>query len=166
MKLQDANIQAKFASEGQYKARLEQAVKTADTAYERAKAEMALVAEQAFQFYSILIVGKTRQLWTKIMTEQIDATPWTDIQGVEHADQPCKSWDSIMECVRFHLLTVFCNDAADTEKHCISTCLKKPNWVHIRQFVQTVQQLNGYLELLPCLFCSPQVTKLKKKLGL
>jgi hypothetical protein len=32
--------------------------------------------------------------------------------------------------------------------------LKKPNRVPIRQFVQRVQQLNGYLDLLPCLLYS------------
>jgi len=97
-----------------------------------------------FQLYSNLIVEKARQPWTKIMSEQIDAAPWTDIQGVEHADQCCKSWYSFMECVRFHLLTIFCNDAAETKRYYISNCLKKPNWVPIRQFVQRVQQLNGY----------------------
>ena len=59
MKLQDANLQAQFESEGQDKAHLVQAAKTAATAYEKAKAEMALVAEQVFQLYSMLIAEKT-----------------------------------------------------------------------------------------------------------
>ena len=40
--------------------------------------------------------------------------------------------------------------------------MKKPNQVPIRQFVQRVQQLNGYLNLLPCLFYSDHATKLTK----
>ena len=84
MKLQDANLQAEFASEGQDKARLEQAAKTAATAYEKAKAEMASFEEQVFQLYSMLIAEKARQPWTKIMQEQVEAAPWTDLQGVEH----------------------------------------------------------------------------------
>ena len=60
-KLQDANLQAEFASEGQDKACHEQAAKTAATAYEKAKAETALVTEQVFQLYSMLIAEKDRQ---------------------------------------------------------------------------------------------------------
>ena len=41
--------------------------------------------------------------------------------------------------------------------------MKKPNRVPIRQFVQRVQQLNGYLHLLPCLFYSERATKLTKE---
>jgi len=39
---------------------------------------------------------------------------------------------------------------------------EKSNSVLIRQFVQRIQQLNGYLDLLPCLFYSERVTKLTK----
>ncbi len=67
-----------------------------------------------------------------------------------------------MDCVTFHLLPVFRSDVAETQRFYISNGLKKPNRVPIRQFVQRVQQLNGYLNLLPCLFYSKQATKLTK----
>ena len=73
--------------------------------------------------------------------------------------------ESFMECVTFHLLTVFRNDAAEAQRYYISNCLKKPNRVPIRQFVQRVQQLNDYLELLPCLFQSNRATPATKKVG-
>ena len=40
---------------------------------------------------------------------------------------------------------------------------RKPNRVPVRQFVQHVQQLNDYLELLPCLYQSNRATKTMKK---
>ena len=67
-----------------------------------------------------------------------------------------------MDCVTFHLLTVFLSDAAETQCFYISNWLKKPNQVPIRQFVQRIQQLNSYLNLLPCLFYSKRATKLTK----
>ena len=82
MKLQDANLQAEFASEGQEKDRLEQAAKTATITYEKPMVDTTSVMEQVFQLYSMLIMEKARQPWTKIMQEQVDATPWTDLQGV------------------------------------------------------------------------------------
>ena len=64
-----------------------QTAKTAATAYEKAKAETALVKEQVFQLYSTLIVEKARQPSTNIVQEQVEAAPWTDLQGVKHAEQ-------------------------------------------------------------------------------
>ena len=134
---------------------LKPAEKTVATACNKAKGEMVLVAVHVLQLSSNLLEGKARQPRTKMVAEQIDAAPWTDIQGVKHSDTHCKSWDSFMKCVRFHLLTVFANSTVETKRYYISKCLKKPNRVHKWQFVQRVQQCNGYLELLPCLFYSP-----------
>eukprot|EP00804_Cyclotella_cryptica_P025223 CCRYP_010333-RA/>CCRYP_010333-RA protein AED:0.55 eAED:1.00 QI:0/-1/0/1/-1/1/1/0/142 len=52
------------------------------------------------------------------------------------------------------------NDAAKTQRFYISNGLKKPNRVPIRQFISRIQQLNGYLDLLPCLYYSNRATKL------
>ena len=57
-------------------------------------------------------------------------------------------WQSFMDCVTFHLLMVFRSDMAETQCFYISNGLKKPNRVPTRQFVQMIQQLNGYLKLL------------------
>ncbi len=69
-----------------------------------------------------------------------------------------------MDCVTFRLLTVFQSDVAKTQRLYISNGLKKPNRVPIRQFVQRIQQFNGYLDLLSCLFYSKCATKLTKVL--
>ena len=98
----------------------------------------------------------------KILGEQLDVTPWTDLFGVEHAKEEKRSWLSFMDCVTFHLLTVFRSDVAETQRFYISNGLKKPNRVPIRQFVQRIQKLNGYLNLLPCLLYSEHATKLTK----
>ncbi len=70
-----------------------------------------------------------------------------------------------MECVTFHLLTMFHNDAAEAQRYYICNGLKKPNRVPIRQFVQCIQQLNDYLELLPFLYQSNWATPATKKVG-
>ena len=97
MKIQDAELKVDFASEGPEKAHLVQAAKTAATAYEKAKAEMTLVVEQVFQLYSMLIVETDRQPWTKIMQEQVEAAPWTDLQGLEHDEKHAKARVSFLE---------------------------------------------------------------------
>ena len=85
------------------------------------------------------------------------------MRGIVHNSARSKTWDSFQECIAFHMLTVFCNNTAEAQRYYISNCLKKPNWVPIRQFVQCIQQLNNFLELLPCLYQSNQVNKTTKK---
>ena len=68
-----------------------------------------------------------------------------------------------MDCVTFHLLSVFWSDTAETQQFCINNGLNKPNRVPIRRFVQRFQQLNGYLDLLSCLLYSECTTKLTKE---
>ena len=89
--------------------------------------------------------------------------PWEDVFGVPHTETPTKNWSSFRECVKFHLQTVFCFDAGEALKYYITNTLKKPNRVSIRQFFIQVEQLNSYLEMLPCLFYSPKVNPTTKE---
>jgi hypothetical protein len=139
------------------------AVEKATEAVDRASEALESIANQVFQLYSNLLTEEARRPWTKILGEQIDCAPWVDLFGVEHAEKRQRSWSSFMDCVTFHLQTVFRSDAAETQRFYISNGLKKPNRVPIRQFVQRIQQLNGYLDLLPCLYYSDRATKLTKE---
>jgi hypothetical protein len=116
------------------------------------------VIAQVFQLYSNLLMEEARRLWCKILGEQIGVSTWSDL-FIEHTKKRNRSWSSFMDCMTFHLLW---SDSAKTQRFYISNGLKKPNRVPIRQFVQRIQQLNSYLDLLPCLFYSECVTKSTK----
>lgn len=58
---------------------------------------------------------------------------------------------------------MFRHDAGETLKYYITNTLKKPNRVPIRQFFVRVEQLNSYLETLPCLYYSPKANQATKK---
>ena len=79
--------------------------------------------------------------------------------GVEHSEKRKRSLSVFMDCMTFHLQTVFWSDTAETQQFYINNGLKKPNRVPIKQFAQRIQQLNSYLDLLPCLLCSEHATK-------
>jgi hypothetical protein len=141
-------------------------VTKATEAVEREEESIKSLLAQIFQLYSNLLTEEARRPWVKILGEQIDVSPWVDLFGVEHVEKRYRSWDSFQDCVTFHLLSVFRPDAAETQRFYISNGLKKPNRVPIRQFTQRVQQLNGYLHLLPCLYFSERATKNTKPVEL
>ena len=90
------------------------------------------------------------------MKAQTDTIPWEDLRGEVHDKKAGKTWTSFLDCVTFHLQSVFRPDAAEAVKFYITNTLKKPNRVPIRQFFVRVEQLNCYLESLPGLFNSPK----------
>ena len=81
MKLEETTLTIEFTQESQDTTNIKHTEKAANAANDKAKAEMASVLE----LYSNLIMEKARHPWTKIASEQINSTPWTDIQGNKHA---------------------------------------------------------------------------------
>ena len=127
-----------------------------------ARQKKAKAAEEFFSLYANLLGEDARFQWDKIVTEQTGTAPWTDLQGKEHERAREKDHDSFQDCVTFHLLTVFPNDAAEQQRYYISNMLKKPQRVQVRYFFQRVEQLNSYLSHLPCLHDSPRANPATK----
>jgi hypothetical protein len=111
-----------------------------------------------FQFYANLLSSNAKYAWNKIVREQTEADPFRDLQGVSRKGPRGLLRESFDECVMFHLLTVFPNNAAEQEYYYLSNVLKKPQRVGRRQFVQRVEQLNAYLAQLPCWYYSPSLS--------
>ena len=127
--------------EGREGSVLSYAINKAKEAQTKVKSAVAYVTNKVFQLYSNFLLEEARQPWNKIPAEQIDCSPWKNLRGNVHNTPRSKTWDSFKECVMFHLLTVFCSDAAKAQRYYISNGLKKPNLVPIRQFVQHISSL-------------------------
>ncbi len=135
----------------EYKALYEKVV----LAKETVKSQKETTATKMFQFYANLVSLDAKYAWNKIVQEQMEADPYKDLKGVSRKGPRGLSQESFDDCVMFHLLTVFPNNAAEQEKYYLSNVLKKPQQVSIRQFVQRVEQLNPYVAQLPCWYYSP-----------
>eukprot|EP00804_Cyclotella_cryptica_P008126 CCRYP_004607-RC/>CCRYP_004607-RC protein AED:0.50 eAED:0.70 QI:0/0/0.33/1/0/0/3/204/214 len=106
-------------------------------ALEAVKRAVTTAGAKPFELYGNLLSDEARQPWEKIIKAQGTRAPWEDIKG---------TWDSLHECITFHLLQVFRHDAGKALKYYITNTLKKPNRVSIHQFFVQVEQLNSYLE--------------------
>ncbi len=129
--------------------------KKASFAKETAKNKKEAAATKMFQFYANLLSLDAKYSWNKIVWEQMVADPFKNLQGVSRKGPRGLSHESFEECVIFHLLTVFPNNAAEQEKYYLSNVLKKPQRVGIHQFVQQIEQLNAYVVQLHCWYNSP-----------
>jgi hypothetical protein len=127
----------------------------ASFAKETAKNKLKAAATKMFQFYCNLLSPDARYLWNKIVQEQTDADPFKNLHGVSRKGPRGLTRESFNNCIMFHLLTVFPNNAAEQEKYYLSNVLKKPQRVGVNQFVQHVEPFNAYVVQLPCWYYSP-----------
>ena len=130
------------------------------------KKQKTTAAQAVFQLYANLLTKEVHQPWDVIVKEQTESSPYSDIFGVEWSKSPGKTPETFQTCTLLHLQSCFSHDAAENLRFYITNCLKKPNKVRIRQFVQCVLQLNSYIEDLPCLFFSPSASPHTQKVRL
>ena len=119
---------------------------------------LCLRGKKFFALYKTLLGDNARAKWKRIVTTQVGIAPWTDLYGTVHVTAREPSKTAFEDCVTFHLLSVFPNDAAERQKYYINHQLKKPRRIPIRNFANRIEQLNSYIAYLPGLIDSPQRT--------
>jgi hypothetical protein len=82
-------------------------------AKEATKNKHEAAATKMFQFYLNLLSMDAKYSWNKIVREQTEADPFKDLQGVAMKGPRGLLQESFDNCIMFHLLTVFSNNAAE-----------------------------------------------------
>jgi hypothetical protein len=76
-------------------------------ATENARAKVESAAQDMFQLYANLLSVDARYVWNKIVQEQMQSNPYTDLQGVSKKGPRELSQNSFDDCMMFHLFTMF-----------------------------------------------------------
>jgi hypothetical protein len=113
-------------------------LKKAREAAEKAKVKAELAAQDMFQFYANLLSVDSKYAWNKIIQEQTQSNPSTDLQGISKKGPRGLLYKSFDDCVMFHLFTMFPNNTAEQERYYLTNVLKKPQRISVHQFVQHV----------------------------
>ncbi len=95
-------------------------------AKETAKNKKEAAAPKIFQLYVNLLSLDAKYLWNKVVREQTEADPFKDLQGMSGKGPRRLTRESFDECVMFHHLTVFPNNAAEQEKYTFPMCSRSP----------------------------------------
>ncbi len=153
----ETTVEASDKGSATLRARIKAELKQALENLEEATTKRDKAADDIIQLYANLLPVNARYAWNKIVHEQTKADPYTDLQGLTRKGPWGMSRKSFEDCVMFHLLAVFPNNAAEQARYYITNVLKKPQRISICQFVQHVEQLNSYILQLPCWYYSPSV---------
>ena len=66
-----------------------------------------------FRFYKTMLGESSQVRWTRSVDTQVGVMPWTNLQGTVNNEESDYSAQFFMDCVKFHLLTVFSHYAAE-----------------------------------------------------
>ncbi len=92
---------------------------------------MDVLCTQIFHLSGNLLTDDACQPWEKIVKVQTNTIPWEDLCGEVHEKKARKTRTSFLECVTFHLQSVFHPNVAEAVKYYIPNTAKKPNRVPI-----------------------------------
>jgi hypothetical protein len=92
-------------------------IKKAKEADEYNKGTKTAAANKMFAFHANLLSVEVKYTWSKIVEEQMEGKLYVDLQGILQKGPREVSRQLFDNCVMFHLLTAFPNNAAEQEKY-------------------------------------------------
>jgi hypothetical protein len=74
--------------------------------------------------------------------------PWVALNGSLNPRPRKKTWESFLDCIELHKLTIFSCDAAELQQYYMQQHVRKPQHVTARAFVTRMGLFNDYLAYL------------------
>jgi len=114
------------------------------------QSDMHKILVEVFDLVELLLCEEMKVAWLQLKN-QVCYSPYKDDSGVEHTEHRGLTWESLDLCERQWMLSVFDKDAAEKQRMYMQYYLLYSSKVSIRQFIQRIEQLNGYLPKMPCM---------------
>ena len=152
-----------MAKSNQEKESLNRQVKTAEKNLDEAKKVALAEIVKAYKLFCVYFLGKARTQWDNVVQEMHMKDPWVAVNGALNKGPRKKTWESILDCIELHKLTLFSYDATELQWYYMQQHIKKPERVMVRAFVTRMGLLNDYLAYLPTVKDSPRAVEDTKK---
>jgi hypothetical protein len=89
--------------------------------------------------------------------------PWVAVDGSLNPGLRKKTWESFLDCIELHKLTIFSCVAAELQRYYMQQHVRKPQRVTVRALMMRIGLLNNYLAYLPTVKDSSMAIKDTKK---
>ncbi len=103
---------------------------------------------KAYELFCNYFVGEARTQWGKVVSEMHMKDPWVAVNKSLNKGPHKKTWESFLDCIELHKLTIFPCDAAELQWYYMQQHVRKPQCLMVRAFVTCMGLLNNYLAYL------------------
>ena len=70
---------------------------------------------KAYELFHVYFVGKACTQWDKVVQEMPLEDPWVTVNGSLNKGTRKKTWESFLDCIELHKLTIFSCDAKELQ---------------------------------------------------
>ena len=77
------------------------------------------------------IVKAYGTMWDKLVQEMYQKDPWVAVDGSLNQGPREKTWESFLDCIELHKLTIFSCDAAELQRYYMQKHVRKPQRVTV-----------------------------------
>jgi hypothetical protein len=70
---------------------------------------------EAYELMRTYFVGEARTQWDKVVQEMHQKDPWVSVDGSLNQGPRKKTWDSFLDCIELHKITIFSCDTAELQ---------------------------------------------------
>jgi hypothetical protein len=102
---------------------LKKKIETTEKDLEKANKTALMEIVKAYELFCIYFVGKTCTQWDKVVQEMHMKDPWVAVIGSLNKGPRKKTWESFLDCIELHKLTIFSCDSAELHG---TTCNSMP----------------------------------------
>ncbi len=128
---------------------LKKTLKTTEKALELAEKNTLKEVLKCYELFRTYFLGEARTHWDKVVQEMHQKDPWVAVNKSLNPGPREKTWESFLDCIDLHKLTIFSCDAAELQRYYMQQHLRRPQRITVRALVTRMWFLNNYLAYLP-----------------
>ncbi len=138
-----------LSNSAQEKEGLNKILETTKKALKLTKKNASKEVVKRYELFRTFFVSEACTQWDKVVQEMHQKDPWVAVDRSLNQGPHKKTWESFLDCVELHKLTIFSCDAAELQQYYMQQHIRKPQRVTVRAFVTRMGLLNNYLAYLP-----------------
>jgi hypothetical protein len=104
-----------MSKSAQEKEGLKKTLETTKKALEVAEKNALKEVVKCYELFCTYFVGKARTQWDKVVQEMHQKDPWVPVNGSLNPGPREKTWESFLDCIELHKLTILSCDAAELQ---------------------------------------------------
>jgi hypothetical protein len=86
---------------------------------------------KAYELMRTYFVGKAHTQWDKSVLEMHNKDPWVAVDGSLHKGPRERDWNSFLDCIELHKLTIFSCNVAELQRYYMQQHVRKPQRVTV-----------------------------------
>ena len=86
---------------------------------------------KAYELFCVYFAGEACTQWDKVVQEMHQKDPCVAVNGSLKKVPRKKTWESFLDCIKLHKLTIFSCDAAELQQYYMQQHVRKPQRVTV-----------------------------------